>query len=1187
MRRDEVHLIASQSEHLQASLDFLNGLHKLAASEERLDVLLQYLLDGACGLIGARYGALSLFDVSGRIRQLITYGISEEEYKLAGALPKDLGILSCLQESEKSLRLADLSRHPLSVGFPPNHPEMKTFLGAPIREGNESLGNLYLTEKLVGGEFTPDDEELIILFAAQAALLISDVGRRGLDGDFSNHQSRKPDKTDSENPGHGHPSGLAYRCRLVPSLRLDHITPAAAETLGYDPAAYYDSPNLLFETVDACDRLLLEAVLRAPGLFPGPVTLHWMRKDGSSVWIEQRTTPVHDAMGRLIGAHAMLRDITPAKVAETALRKRTHDLRERVKELNLLYSVSELLRQPELSLVYTLKRVADLIPQAWQYPGITCARILLDEQAFQTDNFRETQWKQASPIIVDGKEAGSIEVCYLEERSECDEGPFLKEERGLIKVVSERLGASIEQKRTDAELRAREQVLRRQAELLDLAKEAIFVRDIDTSIVSYWNQGAERMYGWTKVEAVGKVSHGLLHTQFSQPLPEIEAELVQWGHWEGQIVHQRRDGTNVVVASRWALQRDERGKPLAALQIDNDISERKRAEESIESQRVLELVETSPVGIVVADKAGVILVINREAQRILGFSYRAGLRLEEYERLGPVRHRMDGSSVPPEEAPIRRAIEKGEAIRAEEITFRFTDGRSIPTLVSTAPFYGARGEITGAIVAIQDISPLEEIERLRNEFLGMISHELRSPLTAIKGSSALALSSPDVLEPQTKELLEIIEGEANALSELVSNLLDMTSIKAGALSVHPEPVDLKDIIEEARRAFRRRGNPQEVQVDLPGPILVKADRRRIIQVLTNLLNNAAKSSPPDRPVLISVHQLGLFVTVRVRDRGSGIPAEKLPQLFKKFSLFSDEGEGASSGTGLGLAICKGIVEAHGGRIWASSAGEGQGAIFTFTLPLGSTVLAPAPENEGAAVSERLVKQTGEACILAVDDDRHVLRYLQRSLAEAGYRPITTDDVKEVARLVELEEPDLLLLDVMLSGTDGFDLLENVREYSDVPVIFLTGRGREDDIVRAFRMGADDYITKPFSRSELLARIDAVLRRRSQSKPRMREAYSLDGLTVDFIERTIVVDGRPVHLSAIEYKLLHELATHAGRVLTYDQILEHVWGKEYGGATGLLRSVVRNLRAKLGDDARHPRFVITEPQVGYKMPRSER
>jgi DNA-binding response OmpR family regulator/anti-sigma regulatory factor (Ser/Thr protein kinase) len=447
-------------------------------------------------------------------------------------------------------------------------------------------------------------------------------------------------------------------------------------------------------------------------------------------------------------------------------------------------------------------------------------------------------------------------------------------------------------------------------------------------------------------------------------------------------------------------------------------------------------------------------------------------------------------------------------------------------------------------------------------------------------------------EAETREFFQIIDEQADRLRDMVDNLLDLTRIEAGSLSVTTQPASLPEIIEEARASFARNGAPQEVRLQVPEDLpRVNADRRRVSQVLVNLLSNAAKFSPSAAPIEIEIVPDPVHVTVRVRDQGRGVAEEMLPHLFKKFSQVHEDSGSRLAGSGLGLAICKGIVEAHGGRIWAESPGAGQGTTFSFTLPV-------APENVAAPAigttldttqrAEHLgrVRRAGERTrILAVDDEARILRYLERTLEEAGYQAIATSDPAKVARLVELEEPDLLLLDLMMPGTSGFELLRQVREFSGVPVIFVTGRDRDEDTVRALRMGADDYITKPFSPSELLARIEATLRRRVLSdQVEVRPPLVLDGLTINFVQRRVTVNGQPVSLSATEYKILYELASHAGMVLTHGQILQRVWGPEYSGETELVRSFIRNLRRKLGDEARNPRYIFTEPQVGYRMPR---
>jgi PAS domain S-box-containing protein len=519
---------------------------------------------------------------------------------------------------------------------------------------------------------------------------------------------------------------------------------------------------------------------------------------------------------------------------------------------------------------------------------------------------------------------------------------------------------------------------------------------------------------------------------------------------------------------------------------------------------------------------------------------------------------------------------------------RHKDGRAIWIEHHNAPIFDAGGKAIAIQGIVRDVTErmhsMEETERLRNEFLAMVTHELKTPLAAIKGSAATALRSPRPLDPEEgQELFQIIDEQSDRLRDLTDNLLDMSRIEAGSLSVKPEPTDLAAAIEESKATVARAGRPHRIDVEMPEEMpAVNADKRRLVQVLANLLNNATKFSSPAAPITINVDHDAVHATIRVRDSGQGIDPKKLPLLFQKFSQIG-EGSALRAGTGLGLAISKGIVEAHGGRIWAESEGEGTGATFTFTLPLAAesvarpAAAAPAPTPAGFRRGER-------PRVLAVDDELPILRYLQHSLDQAGYQSIVTSDPSQVTKFVEMEQPDLILLDLRLPGVSGFDLLARIREFSAAPVIFLTASDSSEDTVRALKLGADDYVTKPFAPSELLARIEAALRRRSLpgAGGDTRPPFTVKDLTINFAERRVILDGKEISLSATEYKLLYELATHAGLVLTFDQILQRVWGAEYAGETELVRSFIRNLRHKLSDDAKNPRYILTERQIGYRM-----
>ena len=195
----------------------------------------------------------------------------------------------------------------------------------------------------------------------------------------------------------------------------------------------------------------------------------------------------------------------------------------------------------------------------------------------------------------------------------------------------------------------------------------------------------------------------------------------------------------------------------------------------------------------------------------------------------------------------------------------------------------------------------------------------------------------------------------------------------------------------------------------------------------------------------------------------------------------------------------------------------------------------------------------------------------------------TGDPEQVERLVEVEKPHLILLDLALPGTSGFELMKRIPDITDAPVMFLSGHGTDQDISRGLEMGAADYVVKPFSPTELLARIKAALRKGAASdRTEPREPYLLGDLTIDYAARLVTVAGRSVRLSATEYKLLFELSVNAGMVLTHDQLLRRVWDQDYSESSQVVRTYVTYLRRKLGDDAKSPTYIFTEPRVGYRM-----
>ena len=581
------------------------------------------------------------------------------------------------------------------------------------------------------------------------------------------------------------------------------------------------------------------------------------------------------------------------------------------------------------------------------------------------------------------------------------------------------------------------------------------------------------------------------------------------------------------------------------------------------------LIETSPVGVVVFDgESGRMVSSNREVRRIVESLRTPGRPLEELLEVIACR-RADGREVSLAKLPLGLQFADAETVRAEEVVLSVPDGRSVRTLVNATPTDAGDSGAGSVVVTLQDLAPLDEVERMRTEFLGLVSHELRAPLTSIKGSAVTLLEQAAGLDPaEMREFFRIIVEQADQMRSLIADLLDTGRIDSGTLSVSPEPSAAADLVEQARSTFLTGDTRRGIVVDLAdGLPPVMADRRRVVQVLNNLLANAARHTEAAAVIRVAVVREGEQVAFSVADDGEGVALELLPRLFEKHV----GGAGGTASHGLGLAICKGLVEAHGGRIRAASDGPGQGTTITFTIPVVAEATARGAPS-GAVPEER-------QRILVVDDDPRTLRYVRDTLTGAGYAPLVTGAPGDLAGLIRAERPELVLLDLMLPGRDGIELLQEVPELSDLPVIFISGYGRDETVARAFELGADDYVVKPFSPTELVARIRAVLRRH-----RDPETFVLGELAVEYERRRVTVGGTEVKLTHKEFELLRLLSVNAGRVVHFETLLRRIWDGRESADANLVRIFVRTLRQKLGDSAEDPTWIFNHRGVGYRIPR---
>jgi DNA-binding response OmpR family regulator len=225
-------------------------------------------------------------------------------------------------------------------------------------------------------------------------------------------------------------------------------------------------------------------------------------------------------------------------------------------------------------------------------------------------------------------------------------------------------------------------------------------------------------------------------------------------------------------------------------------------------------------------------------------------------------------------------------------------------------------------------------------------------------------------------------------------------------------------------------------------------------------------------------------------------------------------------------------------------------------------------------------------ILTADDDPQLLRLVARNLQFEDYDVLTASDGQQALELTETHTPDVLLLDVMMPKMDGFTVCRRVREFSTIPIIIITARGQDQDKIRGLDLGADDYLTKPFSVDELLARVRSVLRRSQfvagEAASLAHSRQTIGDLTIDYTQHQVTIAGREVSLTPIEYRLLAYLAQNAGRVVTQDLLLSHVWGAEYGGESHMLQVNINRLRRKIEADPAQPRYIRTKVGIGYLL-----
>jgi PAS domain S-box-containing protein len=498
-----------------------------------------------------------------------------------------------------------------------------------------------------------------------------------------------------------------------------------------------------------------------------------------------------------------------------------------------------------------------------------------------------------------------------------------------------------------------EATLREQANLLDLTHDAILVRDMKGT-VRYWNRGAQELYGWSAEQAVGKVAQELLKTIFPVPREQIEAEVVGMGRWEGELVQTRKDGSEIVVASRWSLQRDESSAPVAILVTNNDITERKRTE--LERRRLASLVEQAADLMAISDlSGGTPIYLNK-----------AGLKMVGFESWQEARTRRGIHYMFPEDRPFVNEVlwpavlEKGSW--SGEMRFRhFKTGEPIPVLYSAFRIDDPQtGQPVNVGNVCRDITERKRAEAKAREddrryremqtelahanrvatmgqLTASIAHEVNQPIAATVTHAHAALrwlgARPPNLEEVRQALIGIVKdgNRAGDVIHRIRALINKAPPRKDRLEINGA---ILEIIELTRGEAGKCGISVVTQLADELPV-VEGDRVQLQQVLLNLIVNAFEAmgatGEGSRELLIGTEKGEPGgVVVAVQDSGPGLDAAMLERVFESFYTTKP------TGLGLGLSICRSIIEAHGGRLWAS-ANQRHGATFHFTLPADANI----------------------------------------------------------------------------------------------------------------------------------------------------------------------------------------------------------------------------------------------------------
>jgi PAS domain S-box-containing protein len=784
------------------------------------------------------------------------------------------------------------------------------------------------------------------------------------------------------------------------------------------------------------------------------------------------------------------RNISDRKELERYRTTLLYDMKKRVMELKCLYGLSRLVSQTGITLDEIFGGLVKLIPPSWQYPDITCARIIYKDKEYKTDNFKKTEWLISADIIINSKINGVIEVCYLEKEAELYEGPFLKEERALVDEIAERLGKVIEQKISEEKLahhqkhleelvESRTRDIRVLSQAISYSPVSVIIAD-SKGAIEYINPKFEEMTGYCFNEVIGE-NVSLL--QSGETAKEVYRDLwktIKSGkEWHGELKNRKKNGDDYWVNTSVKAINDDDGIIRHFIGLQEDITRRKDAENALQEseERFRALVQNSNDIISILDKDGTYRYASPSHEYILGYSGNElcgrkiidFVHLDDHEVIKTKFLNVIEIHYKTETAVFRHLHKNGSWRWLEATGLNMLDNPAINGIVGNAR------DITDRKLAEDELKRAKEDAETANsaksEFLANMSHEIRTPMNAIIGMNHLLKNTN--LSSKQKDYTEKIEKASKGLMSLLNELLDFSKIEAVRMKIENIDFDINDVFNNlsntmSKSAFEK-GIELIFEISNEVPIYLVGDPFRLGQVLNNLTDNAIKFTDAGE-ILVSVEMVKdrgreVELCFSIKDSGIGLSPDSYSNIFESFTQKDTSTKRKYGGIGLGLAISKSLVELMGGEISVESE-PGRGSRFFFTLGLKRQSME---RRRYRLPSEELL----ELAVLMAVKNKTAGEMISRYLESLTFNVTSVSSIDDLLRQIGKRSSkteagySLLIIDCDLPELDCIGIFREIKNEVDIPIIALYSIPGSMEVSRySESLYIDSTIVKPVNNTIL-------------------------------------------------------------------------------------------------------------------------